>query len=137
MLSDLVLRRPVEDEEEEFLTAHRATSPGYPSFLHYYEPGMSFRRYLEVLADQERGINLPLSNHVPSTFLFAFAGKRIVGRASIRHSLNPFLFRVGGHELTGNMGHTQLPFYQRVPLFGHEKAAGPRGWPIRFPGQQG
>src|SRR5437870_178074 len=28
---------------------------------------MSFRRYLEVLAEQERGENLP-ANHVPSTF---------------------------------------------------------------------
>lgn len=108
MPSDLVLRRPVEDEEEEFLRAHRATSPGYPSFLHYYEPGMSFRRYLEVLDDQERGINLPSSNHVPSTFLFAFAGKSIVGRASIRHSLNPFLLRMGGH-----IGYVVVPEFRR------------------------
>jgi hypothetical protein len=31
----------------------------------------SFDRYLEALADQERGVNLP-PNHVPSTFLFAY-----------------------------------------------------------------
>jgi predicted acetyltransferase len=46
---------------------------------------------------QERGVNLPSPNHVSSTFLFAFVGDRIVGRASIRHSLNEFLQRVGGH----------------------------------------
>ena len=40
---------------------------------------MSFSRYLEVLAEQERGVNLP-PNHVPTTFLFAFVGTRIVGR---------------------------------------------------------
>ena len=107
MQSDLTLRRPNEDEEEEFLLAHRATSPEVPSFLHYYEEGMSFRRYLEVLAEQERGVNLPL-NHVPSTFLFAFVGERIVGRASIRHSLNEFLDRVGGH-----VGYVVVPEFRR------------------------
>jgi predicted acetyltransferase len=96
MQADLTLRVPREDEEDEFLRAHRATSPETPHFLHYYREGMPFRRYLEVLAEQERGLDLP-SNHVPSTFLFAFVGTRIVGRASIRHSLNEFLYRVGGH----------------------------------------
>src|SRR5678815_6097058 len=37
MRSDLTLRLPGEGEEEEFLRAHRATSPEVPSFLHYYE----------------------------------------------------------------------------------------------------
>ncbi|HSE44301.1 MAG TPA: GNAT family N-acetyltransferase [Gemmatimonadales bacterium] len=97
MQRDLTLRLPQEDEEEEFLRAHRATSPEVPSFLHYYEEGMPFRRYLELLVEQEHGVNLLSPNHVPSTFLFAFVGSRIVGRASIRHSLNDFLHRVGGH----------------------------------------
>jgi predicted acetyltransferase len=96
MQTDLTLRLPREDEEEEFLRAHRATTPEIAYFLHYYEEGMPFRRYLEVLAEQERGLNLP-PNHVPSTFLFAFVETRIVGRVSIRHSLNAFLERVGGH----------------------------------------
>jgi len=68
---------------------------------------MSFRRYLEVLAEQERGENLP-ANHVPSTFLFAFAGTSIVGRVAIRHSLNPDLERVGGH-----IGYVVVPEYRR------------------------
>lgn len=83
---DLVSRVPRQSEEAEFLLAHRATSPSVRHFLNYYEEGMSFRRYLEVLAEQERDENLP-AHHVPSTFLFAFAGTRIVGRVSIRHSL--------------------------------------------------
>ena len=68
---------------------------------------MSFRRYLEALAEHERGENLP-ANHVPSTFLFAFAGTSIVGRVSIRHSLNPDLERVGGH-----LGYVVVPEYRR------------------------
>ena len=39
------------------MRAHRATSPEVPSFLHYYTDGMSFRRYLDVLAEQDRSIN--------------------------------------------------------------------------------
>jgi predicted acetyltransferase len=107
MQADLTLRVPREDEEDEFLRAHRATSPETPHFLHYYREGMPFRRYLEVLAEQERGLDLP-SNHVPSTFLFAFVGTRIVGRVSIRHSLNPFLERVGGH-----IGYVVVPEFRR------------------------
>jgi predicted acetyltransferase len=105
--SDLVLRVPRLSEEAEFLRAHRAASPSVRHFLHYYEEGMSFRRYLEVLAEQERGENLP-ANHVPSTFLFAFAGTRIVGRVAIRHSLNPYLERFGGH-----IGYVVVPEYRR------------------------
>lgn len=97
MESTLTLRWPREDEEDEFLRAHRATSPSMPHFLHYYQEGMPFRRYLAVLAEQDRGINLPTLAHVPSTFLFAFVGDRIVGRVSIRHALNALLERLGGH----------------------------------------
>ena len=35
--------------------------------------------------------------HVPSTFLVADVGGVIVGRTSIRHELNEFLAREGGH----------------------------------------
>lgn len=103
----LVLRIPTADEEEEFLRAHRATSPTVPNFLHYYQEGMPFTRYLEVLSEQERGENLP-SGHVPSTFLFAFVGTRIVGRVSVRHTLNPFLERIGGH-----IGFVVVPEFRR------------------------
>jgi predicted acetyltransferase len=94
-------------EEGEFLRAHRATSPEVPYFLHFYKEGIPFSRYLEVLAEQERGLNLA-PNHVPSTFLFAFLGTRIVGRVSIRHSLNEFLERVGGH-----IGYAVVPEFRR------------------------
>src|SRR4051812_17191483 len=104
---DLVLRLPRPSEEAEFLRAHQATTPGVPNYLHYYEEGMSFRRYVEILAEHDRGEGLP-ANHVPSTFLFAFAGPSIVGRVSIRHALNSDLERVGGH-----IGYVVVPEYRR------------------------
>jgi predicted acetyltransferase len=103
----LTLRLPAEDEEEEFLRAHRATTPEAPSFLHYYEEGMPFARYLEVLGQRARGEHLP-PDQVPSTFLFAFDGSRIVGRVSIRHKLNDLLVRVGGH-----IGYVVVPEFRR------------------------
>jgi predicted acetyltransferase len=60
-----------------------------------------------VLDERERGVNLP-PNHVPSTFLFAFNAQRIVGRVSIRHRLNDFLLRVGGH-----IGYVVVPEFRR------------------------
>jgi len=107
MPQTLVLRRPRQDEENEVIRAHRATTPEVPYFLHYYQEGVSFSRYLKVLDEQERGVYLPL-NHVPSTFLFAFRGQRIIGRVSIRHSLNDFLLRVGGH-----IGYVVVPEFRR------------------------
>jgi predicted acetyltransferase len=107
MHTNLSLRLPRQDEEEEFLCAHRATSPEVPYFLHYYKEGMPFSRYLEVIAEQERGANVA-PNYVASTFLFAFVVKRIVGRVSIRHSLNPSLDRVGGH-----IGYVVVPEFRR------------------------
>lgn len=107
MHEQLTLRLPREDEELEFLSAHRATSPDVPDFLHYYADGMRFGEYLTALADQRRGANLP-PNHVPTTFLFAYVGMRIVGRVSIRHSLNAFLEKIGGH-----IGYVVVPEFRR------------------------
>jgi predicted acetyltransferase len=103
----LELRLPRVDEEEEFLRAHRVTTPDVPSFLHCYDEGMPFVRYLERLQQQARGENLP-PDHVPSTFLFAFDMSRIVGRVAIRHRLNDFLLRVGGH-----IGYVVVPEFRR------------------------
>ena len=91
----ITLRVPTENEEEEFLRAHRATSPDVPNFLHHDIEGMAFRQYLELLEAQARGERLP-PGYVPATFLFAFVGTRIVGRVSIRHTLTPDLERCGG-----------------------------------------
>ena len=107
MQPDLILRLPRADEEQELVRAHGATSGDVPNFLHYYDEGFSLNRYLEVLDEQERGMNL-LPNFVPSTFLFAFVEARIVGRVSIRHALNAFLERVGGH-----IGYAVVPEFRR------------------------
>lgn len=103
----LDLRLPRADEEQEFLRAHRATTPEWPTFLYEYQDGMPFARYLEILERRARGEGIP-PGHVPSTFLFAFDGPRIVGRVMIRHELNDFLRHVGGH-----IGYIVVPEFRR------------------------
>jgi predicted acetyltransferase len=106
-MDDLILRLPRQDEADEFLRAYRATSPEVPSFLHFYEPGISLALYLDVLARLRAGTGLP-AGVVPETLLFAFAGARIVGRVAIRHALNPRLEREGGH-----IGYVVVPEFRR------------------------
>jgi len=107
-MPDLSLRLPREDEEAEFLRAHRATTPDVPSFLHDYREGMTLQEYLAVLAELDQGRNLQSPNQVPETFLFAFLGDRIVGRVAIRHCLTESLEREGGH-----IGYVVVPEYRR------------------------
>jgi predicted acetyltransferase len=85
MQTDLTLRLPREDEEEEFLRAHRATSPEVPYFLHFYKEGMPFSRYLDVLAEQERGLNLA-STTFPRHFYLRFSERgSSVGSRFVTH----------------------------------------------------
>lgn len=55
-----------------------------------------FDAYLRDLRDHSRGLNLP-PGRVPYTMFWVVAGGRVVGRSSLRHYLNPFLEREGGH----------------------------------------
>ena len=76
-------------------------------FLLNYEPDMPWSEYLEILDDQRLGRNLPLGK-VPATFLIAEHDGQLIGRSSIRHALNDFLFNVGGH-----IGYGVRPAFRR------------------------
>jgi predicted acetyltransferase len=106
----VLLRKLQKGDEEPFLRA--LALAGSEPFVHYYRPDLSFAAYVQVLADAEHGGGLP-ERHVPSTLLFGFVDGEIVGRLMLRHSLNDFLFRVGG-----NIGYVVVP-----PHRGHGYAA--------------
>jgi predicted acetyltransferase len=93
---DLVLRRLATNDEGAFLHALTLTAVRDPRFVHYHRPDLAFSEYLCILDDAERGRGLP-DGHVPSTLLFGFVEGEIVGRLMLRHSLNEFLLRAGGH----------------------------------------
>lgn len=101
------LRLPAPHEEPEFRRALAAIPSDNPTFLHFHRPGMSLAEYLDVLQEQALGIDLAPGREVPSTFLFAFVDDRIVGRASIRHSLDHPL-----GPMTGHIGYAVLPEFR-------------------------
>jgi predicted acetyltransferase len=92
----LVLRKLEPSDEEAFLRALQLTAASDPNFVRSYHSGLSFAGYLYLLDEAEQGRGLP-ERHVPSTLLFGFVGEGIVGRLMLRHTLNDFLSRVGGH----------------------------------------
>jgi predicted acetyltransferase len=71
------------------------------------EPGIAWGTYLQKLGDRRRGLNLS-GDLVPASFLVADVAGTIIGRAQIRHELNDFLEREGGH-----IGYCVLPGYRR------------------------
>ena len=71
------------------------------------EPGMAWPDYLATLDKRRFDPDQP-AGMAPGTFLVADVAGQIVGRASIRHKLNDFLARQGGH-----IGYAVLPGHQR------------------------
>lgn len=55
-----------------------------------------FSNYLRNLADGLSGLNLP-QGRVPYSTFWLVAGRRLVGRSSLRHQLTPELEYEGGH----------------------------------------
>lgn len=108
MPSVLVLREATVADEQAVIAAHRATSPEYPSFLHFHDDRLPFRRYLDVLDDARGGHLTGANDLVPETFLFAFVEGQVVGRAALRHRLTPALEREGGH-----IGYVVVPAWRR------------------------
>jgi predicted acetyltransferase len=105
--SALRLRPLRPDDEAAFHSACQVMAAEGFTFGPGLEPGMPWDAYLKILAEQQAGIGLP-SGWVPATFLVADVAGEIVGRSSIRHALNDFLEREGGH-----VGYGVLPGHRR------------------------
>lgn len=84
------------EDEAAFIAAHRSMAAEDFTFGLDYTEGLSWSQYLDALEVHRRGVDLPV-DRVPATFLVADVGGQIVGRSSIRHALNEFLAREGGH----------------------------------------
>jgi predicted acetyltransferase len=95
---DAVRLRPLRASDEQVIrAAHEAMadSDGFP-FALGLTPAMTSRQYLSALEDSPQGINLP-DGIVAATFLVATVDDQVVGRTSIRHTLNDGLRQRGGH----------------------------------------
>lgn len=91
--------RPLRYEDEtSFAIATEEfsrTNPSWEFALSRNHCG-SFAEYVDTLDRWSRGVDVP-EEFVPATFLVGTVEERIVGRLSLRHSLNGFLERIGGH----------------------------------------
>jgi predicted acetyltransferase len=92
----LRLRPLRRDDQAAFFDAHREMEADHFEFGLGYTPDMSWPTYLDALEAHRLGVDLP-AGRVPATFLVADVTGEIVGRTSIRHELNEFLAREGGH----------------------------------------
>lgn len=73
----------------------REKEPEWPFAFHFEAP-LDFAEYVRRLDCWSKGRELP-EDFVPNTFLVGVVGNRIIGRVSIRHELNEFLLKYGGH----------------------------------------
>ncbi len=96
----------VDDEQEALQAQAELAGDDFP-FLLEDTPGQPWDRYVERLEQVRLGIDLA-PERVAATFLVGEVDGRIVGRVSIRHELNDFLLRYGGH-----IGYAVRPAYRR------------------------
>jgi predicted acetyltransferase len=94
----LELRMLRTEDESSFKRAvqefAREMSPW--QFAFGFDDSVPFADYVKQLERHSRGIDIPAS-FVPNTFFVGVIAGVVVGRLSLRHSLNRFLETVGGH----------------------------------------
>ena len=104
---DIRLRPFDVGDEDEALAAHDEMVVEGFEFLLGRDGDRPWADYVAVLERRRHGLDLP-ERFVPSTFLAVDAGGRLAGRVSIRHELNDFLAREGGH-----IGYGVRPAFRR------------------------
>ena len=96
MAEDLRLRPLDERDEAAARQAQAELAADDFDFLLEVDPDEPWAEYVARLRQYARGLDLA-PDRVPATFLGAFVGRELVGRVSVRHELNDYLRRVGGH----------------------------------------
>lgn len=89
-----MLIEPTEELRAEFLEMAREYSSAGED--RYQDALNDFPAYVRGLLDGARGAGLP-AGRVPSSTFWLAAGRRLIGRSSIRHHLNADLSYEGGH----------------------------------------
>ncbi|PKL77264.1 MAG: hypothetical protein CVV27_06120 [Candidatus Melainabacteria bacterium HGW-Melainabacteria-1] len=107
-MSSLILRALTHDDEAAFMAGFADWEGEDLAWYTFdWEPGMSYAAMLERLIHNERGEGLE-PGRVPSSMLYGFVAGEIVGRVSIRHQMNDYLLRRGGH-----IGYAVAPRFRR------------------------
>ncbi|MCW8929406.1 MAG: GNAT family N-acetyltransferase [Gammaproteobacteria bacterium] len=96
--SKLKLRSLRPEDEASFKNAVAAFKNEIPpfEFAFDFDESITFNEYINKLEGWSLGKGLP-DKFVPNTFLVGVVDGQIVGRLSLRHRLNNFLEKIGGH----------------------------------------
>ncbi len=95
----MVLRELNENDEAAFFEGVKEWTGEAPHWYSFcWQPGseLKYTEMLERLRKDVIGEDLP-SDRVPHTMLYGFVDDKIIGRVSVRHELNDYLRRRGGH----------------------------------------
>lgn len=103
----MILREVEMGDEEQARIAHEELKADDFNFLLQLEDGMSWSDFIQVHKDFKEGKNLT-DGRVAATYFLAVEGDQIVGRVSIRHSLNDWLLNYGG-----NIGYGVRPEFRK------------------------
>lgn len=99
MKSSTLELRPLRPEDEasfnQAVAAFKSEERPF-EFAFDFDRSIPFAEYVQKLEGWPLGQGLP-DKFVPNTFLVGVVDGQIVGRLSIRHRLNDFLERIGGH----------------------------------------
>lgn len=108
-LEKLILRALRIEDETSFRDAvcEFSASDTDIEFAFQYDGTSCFRDYVEMINAWPDGKHLPVQ-FVPNTFYVGVLAGKIVGRLSLRHELNDYLERIGGH-----IGYCVIPSQRR------------------------
>jgi len=91
--------RPLRPADErsfmETVAEFRAERPAF-EFALGFDAAAGFPEYIRRMKRWARGEDLP-PGYVPGSFYVGVVAGEVVGRVSVRHRLNEFLAKVGGH----------------------------------------
>lgn len=92
----LILRELNESDEQAFLEGAKEWVGESPHWYSFIWPNVQFSEMLDILKKEALGVGLK-PDRVPHTMLYAFLDEKIIGRVSVRHTLNDHLRKRGGH----------------------------------------
>ena len=101
--------RPLKlsDQESALQAHHELMLENWEFLLNSFVEQEPWDDFLERVENERKGKNLG-TGRVPATFLVAEVDGEIVGRVSIRHTLNEYLAQIGGH-----IGYGVRPAFRR------------------------